>query len=125
MIIFNGYRWTLFDIIAAIAVISISAYLGIKNILVNGLSLFIVAGSIWGFGTLAFILLYPLPISGGSIEGEKILEEKEILTPEEAKIVWDSDNKFKSPITPKTIKRFFLFFIISGGVALIGLLFQT
>ncbi|MEJ2040772.1 MAG: hypothetical protein P8X55_17855 [Desulfosarcinaceae bacterium] len=124
MIIYNGYHWTLFDLVALIAVVCLSAGLGITNIMVNGLSLSNVAGSIWGSGTLAFILIYPLPISGRSIEGEKLLKEKEVLTPQEAKMIWDSGNRFKSKIAPKTIKRFFLFFIISGGFTLIGLLFQ-
>jgi hypothetical protein len=89
----------------------------------EGFSLASIAGSIWGAGTLAFIFIYPLPIFGGSIEGERLLKEKEKLTEEEMKIVMGRGNNSK--IAPETVKAFFIFFIVTGVLCLVGVYTNT
>ena len=123
MIVFKGYRWTFLDLVFFISVIIMCAYFAIDIIFKEGLSLNILAGVIWGFGTISFILLYQFPIFGDSIEGDKLLkrklnEDNAKLTSQEVKIVLGRTNH--SDISPKTLKYFIIFFVFSGLLTLLG-----
>jgi|GEM_PF-3861927 len=119
MFIYKGYRWTFIDLVLAASIASIFLYFAIDMVIKEGVSLASIAGVIWGFGTLIFFMLYPFPIFGGPVEGERLLKEKEIITKEEFKKVLGRSNFSDMP--NKTIKIFLLFFLISGGLTLVGL----
>ncbi len=87
MFIYNGYRWTALDIFIAVGIISLFGYFAIDEVPRLGISLASVSGLIWGFGTLLFFILYPLPLFGGSVDGEKLIKENEVLTKEQVNIV--------------------------------------
>jgi hypothetical protein len=120
---FNGYRWTVFDVLIAIGIVAMLGYFAVSELAKLGISLASAAGTIWGFGTLLFILLYPLPIVGGSIEGENLKKEGRPLTPEEIRKVLESRHFAK--MSPRTIKLFVSFFVTSGGLTLIGIVTNT
>jgi hypothetical protein len=119
----NGYRWTAFDILIAISVVAVLGYFAVSELAKLGISLASVAGVIWGFGTLLFICLYPLPIFGGSVEGENLKKENRPLTQEELRKV--TGLRHFTNISPRTVKLFVSFFMISGGLTLLGILTNT
>lgn len=123
MLTFNGYRWTAFDVFIAIGVATVLGYFAVNELMKLGISLASVAGSIWGFGTLLFICLYPLPIFGGSIEGEELKKANRPLTQEELRKVLGL--RHFSKMGPRTIKLFVSFFVLSGGLTLIGIVTNT
>ena len=120
---FNGYRWKAFDVLIAICVVAILSYFAVSELAKLGISLASVSGIIWGFGTLLFICLYPLPIFGGSVEGEKLKKESKPLTQEEIKMVLGL--RHFSKMSPRTIKLFVSFFVLSGGLTLFGIVTNT
>ena len=123
MLSFNGYRWTAFDILVAIGVAALLGYFAVNELIKLGISLASVAGAVWGFGTLLFILLYPFPIFGDSVEGEKLKKSNKPLTHEELRVV--SGLRHFTKMSPRTIKLFVVFFVISGGLTLLGIVTNT
>lgn len=122
MFVFNGYRWTIADLVLALVIAFGGIYLAAQTIIKEGVSLASVAGSMWGFGTLMFIFLYRLPILGQSVEAEW-LEAKKVLTVHEVSVLFRTRDH--SPMHRKTIKYFFVYFFLSGSVALIGMVTNT
>ena len=121
---FNGYYWTILDIITALLVIVFLLYVFFTVLNDEGISVATVAGAIWGVGILGFMFLYQLPIFGNSIKAQELLDEgKEEYTPEEVKIIFE-DRRHKK-IEPKVLKRSILFFCISGGITLVGIFTNT
>lgn len=106
----------------AVVIASGGIYFAAQTILKEGVSLASVAGSVWGYGTLIFIFLYWLPIFGGSIAAER-LEGRKVLTGDEVTFLFQ--RRDNSPMDRKTIKYFFVFFFLSGGVALVGMVTNT
>lgn len=123
MLTLNGYRWTVFDVLLAIGVVTSLGYLAVNELMQHGISLASVSGVVWGFGTILFILLYPFPIFGSSIETEKLKAANGPLTREEVRTVLGL--RHFSKMSPKTIKVFVLFFVLSGGLALVGIATNT
>ncbi len=119
MFIYKGYRWTAWDVIIAVSTVALLGYAAAIEIAKHGISLASVVGSIWVIGSLAFVFLYQLPIFGGSVQGEKLLKEKKVLTSEEAKIV--VGRGFYKKMSPKTIKLFAIFFLVSGVLTVVGI----
>jgi len=120
---FNGYRWTVLDVLVAIGIVALLGYFAVSELAELGISLASVAGIVWGFGTLLFILIYPLPIFGSSIEGENLRKESRPLTQEEIRKVLGLRHFTK--MSPRTIKLFVSFFVVSGGLTLIGIVTNT
>ncbi|HJX11412.1 MAG TPA: hypothetical protein VJ733_13075 [Candidatus Binatia bacterium] len=124
---YKGYRWTVLDVLSAVAVVAVLGYLAVSELVKLGISLASVAGIIWGFGTLLFMFLYPFPIYGRSVEGEKIMEEalkeRRALTRLEFETIWGRG--YRSKINPKTVKLFVVFFVLSGGLTLLGIVTNT
>ena len=123
MFIYKGYRWTVLDVLIAVGIVALFGYFAINELAKLGISLASIAGLIWGFGTLIFIILYPFPIFGGSVEGEKLMEENRRLTKEEFKTVLGRG--YHSKMSHKTIKLFAIFFVVSGGLTLLGIFTNT
>lgn len=123
MLSFNGYRWTAFDILVAIGVAALLGYFAVNELMKLGISLASVAGVVWGFGTLLFILLCPFPIFGGSVEGDKLKKANRPLAHEELRVVLGLRHFTK--ISPRTTKLFVAFFVISGGLTLLGIVTNT
>ena len=123
MLSFKGYRWTALDILIAIGVAALLGALAVNELVKLGISLTSVAGVVWGFGTLLFILLYPFPIFGGSVEGEKLKKANRPLTHEELRVVLGLRHFTK--MSPRTTKLFVSFFVISGGLTLLGIVTNT
>jgi len=123
LFIYKGYRWTAWDVIIAVSTVALLGYAAVIEITKHGISLASVAGSIWVISSLAFIFLCQLPIFGGSVQGEKLLKEKKVLTSEEARIV--VDRGFFKEISPKTIKLFAIFFLVSGVLTVVGVVADT
>ena len=119
----NGFRWTVPDILLAIGVVASLGYLAVNELMTLGMSLASVAGIVWGFGTLLFLFLYPLPIFGGSVEADTLMKAKRPLTHDERRLVVGLRCSIK--MNPRTVKRFVLFFAISGGLALLGIATNT
>lgn len=123
MIVIKGYRWTVWDILIAISFVAVLGYFALIEISKYGISLASICGSIWLLGTMLFILLYPFPIFGGSVEGEKLLRENKILTGEQAKDVLGRG--YHSKISKKVIKNFVLFFTVFGILTMLGVYTNT
>jgi hypothetical protein len=122
MFVFNGYRWTTVDLLLALAIAFGDIYFAMQTITNAGVSLASIAGSVWGYGTLMFIVIYQFPILGQSVEAERLKNKKE-LTRDEVRILFQ--RRDNSPMNENTIKYFFLFFFLSGGLALAGLFTNT
>lgn len=121
---FNGYYWTIIDILMVLVVVIGLIVFGVKLLSNAGVSLASVAGTIWGMGVLGFLFLYQLPIFGDSFEAQDLMDQKkQIYTKEEIKIIMD-DRRHKK-IEPKTLKWFVIFFCVSGGLALVGIFTNT
>jgi len=120
--VFNGYRWTIVDLLLALVIAFGGIYFATQTIAKEGVSLTSIAGSVWGYGTLMFIFIYQLPIFGQSVEAERLKNKKE-LTREEVRVLFQ--RRDNSPMNKNTIKYFFLFFFLSGGLALVGLFTNT
>jgi hypothetical protein len=122
MFVFNGYRWTTVDLLLALVIAFGNIYFAMQTITKAGVSLASIAGSVWGYGTLMFIVIYQFPILGQSVEAERLKNKKE-LTRDEVRILFQ--RRDNSPMNENTIKYFFLFFFLSGGLALAGLFTNT
>ncbi len=121
---FNGYYWTFLDIASAIAIFVLMIFIGIKVLTAAGISLASIAGTICGLGALGFMFLYQLPILGNSFKAQELIDKnKEKYTREEARIILE--DRRRKDIEPETLKRFVLFFCISGGLALVGVFTNT
>lgn len=121
---FNGYYWTLLDIAVAIAILVFMVFISAKILINTGISLASIAGTIWGVGILSFMFLYQLPIFGSSFKAQELLDEKrKKYTSDEARIMLEDRRRIA--IEPKTLKRFILFFFISGGLTLVGIFTNT
>lgn len=83
---------------------------GVDTVRSAGVSLASVAGAVWGFGTLLFIFLCPVPIFGGPAE-DRLGDERAMFP--------------RNRISAKTLIYFFVFFFGSGLLALVGVLTNT
>ena len=100
-------------------------WLAIGTLFREGISLATVAGVVWGFGTLGFFMLHQFPIFGGSVEAENLMSQgKAYYTQADAKTIL-SQGGFRKPISRPTLIKFILFFILSGGLALVGIFTNT
>jgi hypothetical protein len=122
MFVFNGYRWTIVDLLLALVIAFGNIYFAMQTITKAGVSLASIAGSVWGYGTLMFIFIYQLPVLGQSMEAERLANKKE-LTRDEVRILFQ--RRDNSPMNENTVKYFFVFFFLSGGLALAGLFTNT
>lgn len=104
MIIIKGYRWTFLDILLAALAVCLWPYFVFTGIYKAGISLGSLSGGVWVLGIALFFFLYQFPIFGGRVEGKKIISRGPHIE-----------------IHPKILKNFFIFFIISGGLSLIGI----
>lgn len=120
---FNGYRWTALDILLAIGVVVFLGSLALRELLTLGFSLTSVAGVVWGFGTLMFFALYPFPLLGGSIEGDKLRNANRPLTHDELRVVLGL--RYFTKMSPTSIRLFLVFFFVSGGLTLLGVVTNT
>lgn len=120
---FNGYRWTALDILLAIGVVALLGSLALRELLKLGFSLTSVAGAVWGFGTLMFFALYPFPLLGGSIEGDKLRSANRPLTHDELRAALGL--RHFTQMHSRTVRLFLVFFFVSGALTLLGVLTNT
>ncbi len=112
------------DIAIAIVILLFMVFICAKILINTGISLASIAGTIWGVGILGFMFLYQLPIFGSSFKAHELLDKKQNkYTSEEVRIMLEDRRRIA--IEPKTLKRFILFFCISGGLALVGIFTST
>jgi len=120
----NNYYWTIYDFIIALAIVSFLFYGAYKILIIHGGEFTNIIGVMWGMGTLGFFFLYQLPIFGNSLEAQKILDRgNKYLTDEEAKIILKDKRHAKMP--SHVLKKFIIFFCVTGGVTLYGVLTST
>lgn len=121
---FNNYYWTEYDFIVLIAIIAFLLWCAFTILTIHGVTFTHIAGVIWGMGTLGFFLLYQLPFFGNSLEAQKILDRGDkYISNEEAKVILEDRRHTKIP--SHILKRFLIFFCISGGVTLYGSITNT
>jgi len=120
----NGYYWTVIDILSAFAVLAFLISIAYEVFSDVGLSLTSIAGTIWGTGTLGFLMLYQLPIFGNSYQTQELLDKgKKHFTQEEVKIIMEDRRHTKIP--KETLIKFIIFFITSGVITLAGIIANT
>ena len=118
------YYWTELDILSAVGIALFLVWTGYKILERSGITLASVSGSIWGLGTVGFFLLYQFPMFGRSIEAQGLIDQrKDNYTRKDAKIILEQRRHKALP--KATLKLFFVFFFVSGGLALVGIFTNT
>jgi hypothetical protein len=124
VLVINGYRWTLLDIVFALPSAIFFGYVAFGVALKDGLTLATAAGALCWYGTIMFVLLSWFPLFGEPAERVGLSQKHTALPIETPKTVKLMGSNFMA-VNSKTLKWFFLFFTTTGGLAIVGLLTNT